>query len=384
MKMRIHIDVLSRLNVVNVVAISDFLPQENIVQVEKSTLTINDDKFDCEGLMFQNNKIVVMRNVDETGIWFRLPLDSESVLPVHNGGASLHIIQKEDISSVYKKSTLQNIKPQMAIDKEEVFYCKSCNNELARIRPGRILPLPSSDWRHSASNWFCCTTKHLRKDSGTLTEKISPKLGDIFYSPAFFLINKQHFLDSAVKISDNDVLTCSDCDKHLGEVNDGFVSLWYYSIKLSSTEDKEFGGQTHPLISSVGDNFAVLLEATVQDSGSRMPRIVFKTRGTHKVLKVWVMDKDLTCYTNITNGNHLAQDKMMKLAFEEQSNGKLESSAPDNKSPGVALSEEIEVYLSEEMYSYAVRGMQLCCQDFPQQCRTIANMQCAYISLRSS
>ena len=77
-----------------------------------------------------------------------------------------------------------------------------------------------------------------------------------------------------------------------------------------------------------------------------------------------MLDKELTCYTtNLANSSHLAQDKMMKLAFAEHNNGKLESSAPDNNTPGgVGLSEETEVYVSEEMYSHAVRGMQLCCQ----------------------
>ena len=45
--MRIHLDVLSRLNVVNVVAISESLPRENIVQVllkgHRSLPILNDE-----------------------------------------------------------------------------------------------------------------------------------------------------------------------------------------------------------------------------------------------------------------------------------------------------------------------------------------------------
>jgi len=415
--MRIHLEKLSRLNVASIIVVSPDLPKQSFIQMKGSTLKLNDKEVYIHGLEFQENSLTVERNDKDESIWFRTPLASSSGLQTRDG-ESVDIVQNKDsrLDLVMNRSILNQPKPRVDIGKCYKISCNKCETQLARLEVERVLPLPSSDWNQLASNWFCCSTrKHVQK--GLNTAKLNARKGDLIYGIANFLISKDIILENAVIMySDKNLARCSSCSAELGLFSDESIFLWYYSVQISSlpvpghisSTPGHISNSTLPriitsspvpehiylnsMITSARENFIVILESKLADTNEKMPRIKLKThvRKSSEYLKVWILDKDLSCYTcdDIYTAKP-TQQRMIKLAFKQHvdnSNASqgCHSQSSVNEYLNVATMPEsdMEIELSDVMYDEAFLMFLESCLGFPDSCVVLADMQVAYVPLR--
>jgi len=398
--MKIHIEVLPRVNIANVTCIllqtgqdeSSSEVHDNItVTTNGQIININDKEVVCKDLNFQNIRFIT--EIKKGCSIFRLPLDSGGGVNTQSGD-SLQIIDIDRNTNLLTSSGFKHTKPNLEKGENYEIICQKCDTLLGRIETKRILPLPSADWRQVAANWFCCSTRHL--DSNTAAQinpsSLNPRDGDVIYGPAYCLLNKDIFSECSIVVDETDkIVRCLHCNTEIGEQSDQAYQVWYYAVHIlvipSCTENTNGSKisklKFNPKISDPWDNFCVLLHYLVSESGSRMPAFKFVTHDKEKVVCVWILDKCLSCYCSdyfCDKSVILHKQTMLKIMFTEK-NCNQEVNGHMNGSFFAQKAVEEEVRISDVMYNLAVQMLSKYCQHFPNESKFVTGKQVSYIKL---
>ena len=115
----------------------------------------------------------------------------------------------------------QEIKPETSYS----VYCSICSNLVVKSHKFRlVLPLPSSNWKEKAGDWFC--------HSGNMSFDVSfsPKIDMCLTGVFNYLISDKVLDESKTKIEKNK-LVCLNCDNVIGTQSGNSVTLYKDSVR---------------------------------------------------------------------------------------------------------------------------------------------------------
>lgn len=380
---RVNMDVLieirPRLKVANVVVVGVIQNRDNcVVSVSGNRLIISGLVIDCKNVNFKENKFSLNPPEDGDGFSFRLELKDGINT---TSGNNLKLLTKP---SLFSRLDLKVAAPHIKLNTNYRLCCSGCQTDFASFSPGRVLPLPSSNWRQQTENWYCCVNKL------TAPPPMLIQPNDILYGPGVCVVHANVFQIATDSSGIDDkslsrrLIQCSKCGRHIGRFVEHSAELWSYAVMLQEVavkDDENAIKSAKPFSDDIGasafDNFRMALLSAVDDSGHIMPRLAFtaveeEATENRRLLLVWVVDKQLQIFTAASINSSNCRT-VVKVMFRD-----MEVTASSSADKGVPAG-YTEVVASSDMLSSARHSLAQVCDKFPHGTKFVNDFQVSYV-----
>lgn len=183
-----------------------------------------------------------------------------------------------------------------------MFRCRNCNNELFSKKTTfrRVLPLPSSDWKEMAAEWFC--HRHTGGDGGDVPSLLVPGPDELFTSVVCFSLHKSTLCN--VENSSVGELQCENCHEVISKAVDSSST----TVEVLRARVDVWAIDGSSLLLPRTDAASVLRHLIREQLALSVSCRIILESGDSSLL-VWVMETGLCYYkaTDLEPGRHPVQ-----------------------------------------------------------------------------
>ena len=365
----------------------------------------------------------LVKNSANESAFFRIRLQQENPIT---------LISVKDVQKNVKKqfrlpcglsAAIKNSSSSSSSKKAVKLMCSRCQSKVCRMNVGRLLPLPSIDWKGGVQEWFCachhpdedCNSSAAFKSDEGKEDEVSEAAAaskllllpnkklhekslepnnaqDILYSTSFILLSNKLFDEfpsfplPSHSSSDNTILKCKSCLSVIGElqIKQNCVRIWHHSLtSLNDDEEEEQNSKEEILpnkdLTYAEETFPLLIGGICIEHDWMPIKIKLKTSRSMKghedgekepSLFIWIVEPNLHMAT-FDDKLKLHQKEVMKVMFIKNSE---DSNAPPSD-------QEIEV--PEHVIMKGLEHLELQQALIPETQRNDHDFQISYLDLKS-
>ncbi|XP_065559507.1 uncharacterized protein LOC136026690 isoform X1 [Artemia franciscana] len=290
-----------RLRTLNIyITVNPELDQITVIKNSENVIKLQfgHNTFDCrfEGLKLVEDTAMI-KDITKTSLYFQCFTKPESS---HVGSYGMEFLSLKD--DEHQPPLLPPLKAGISY----TFRCKSCTSDVSDcLNFKRVLPLPSTNWELSTTEWFChnhgeCTTKKAKLS-------INANHLDCLYGVCFYVIHP-----NALKLKEVDKsLLCSNCGFNLGSRSEIGCVLWNHALLFNNSMPTSEYSDSLKLIENIIGDLPPLAKIGMTATDASGDKIC---------LVLWIVERNARVF--IQNSDQIfCQKSAFKILYDCELNG---------------------------------------------------------------